>query len=428
MPPGAAQARPYRTQGVPGLGGIIKQRPEDFLVDELPLYPPSGEGEHLMFLVEKRGMSTLHMARLLAAHFAVAHQAVGYAGLKDKHAITRQHVTVHVPGKRLEDFPALNHPSLTILWADYHNAKLRRGHLAGNGFSIRIRGVKPQQALHAHKALAVLARRGVANFVGGQRFGAWGVNHRIGLALVLGEADRACDLLLGPLDHAPDDQSRSLYAQGRYADALEALPRSARAEARVLAGLARGAPPDRAIWKMGKTELGFMGSALQSWAFNAVLAARMEDGGLDELRPGDVAWVHGARSTTFLVPDDDDADDLRRRLAALEISPTGPLWGPSMRRAGGPTDQAERDALASCGLTPEAVDAFARAHRGVLEGARRPLRVPLASPDVEGGVDEHGPFVRCGFELPRGAYATEVLAEVMKPEGPLDPGPAGADA
>src|SRR5689334_18599213 len=111
MDPHLVPAR-YLTAGVPGIGGRIRERPEDFLVDEQPLYQPSGEGEHVYLLVEKRNMSTMHAARVLAAHFKVDQSAVGHAGLKDRVAVTRQVFSVHVPGKKPEDFPMLVHEKM----------------------------------------------------------------------------------------------------------------------------------------------------------------------------------------------------------------------------------------------------------------------------------------------------------------------------
>src|SRR3954469_15654714 len=115
----------YLTADLPPLGGWIKERPEDFLVDEQPAYQPCGEGEHLYLFVEKRGLSTLRAARILAQHFVVHERAVGHAGLKDKRAVTRQVFSVHIPGKRLENFPELRHERMGVLWADYHTNKLR---------------------------------------------------------------------------------------------------------------------------------------------------------------------------------------------------------------------------------------------------------------------------------------------------------------
>lgn len=407
----------YRSDAIPGTGGVLKQREEDFLVDELPLYPPNGQGEHFMMLVEKRGLSTLQLVSILARHFDIPRNAVGYAGLKDRHAITRQHITVHVPGRRIEDFPSLQHDRVQILWIDRHDRKLRRGHLEGNGFSIRVRGVSMQAALQAHRTLEILEAKGMPNGFGQQRFGQWGTNHRIGRALVLGRAEEACDLLLGPTPAAAGDPSREAYAAGDLKGAFEALPRSAEAERRVLCALLHGKRPNQAIARLGKTETTFMVSALQGAILNDVLHERMRRGMLDTLVEGDIAVVHGARRTTFMVSAEEAASpETAERLSRLEVSPTGPLWGPKMRLAGGEIARMERAALEAHGLTPESIEQFAKKHRGGIDGDRRPLRVPLRYPQVEGGADEHGTYVRCGFELPRGSFATEAMAEVMKPD------------
>lgn len=412
-----APERPYRSEGVPGIGGVLKQREDDFLVDELPLYPPSGEGEHLMLFVEKRGLSSSYMVGLLARHFGVREGDIGYAGLKDKLAITRQHVTVHVPGKKPEDFPSLQDERVTILWADLHDRKMRRGHLAGNGFSIRVRQVNPQGVLHAHKSLRILEAKGMANWVGEQRFGQWGTNHLIGRALVRGDVQEACDLLLGPTPGGHTDDARVAYAQGDYAEALHATPLSAQGERRVLDALVQGKSPNRAIQRLGRTETGFMVSALQSAMFNAVLGERMRAGTLDTLMEGDVAVVHGSTRTTFLVSAEEAASpEMAERLAKIEVSPTGPMWGPSMRWAMGEPAEIETAVLEKFGVTLEELERFAKKNRGAMDGDRRPLRVPLRYPQVEGGADAHGTYIRCGFELPKGSYATEAMAEVMKPD------------
>lgn len=414
---GGAGRAMYRTEGVPGIGGVLKQREDDFLVDELPLYPPSGQGEHLMLFVEKRGLSSSYMVGILAKHFGVRTGDIGYAGLKDKMAITRQHVTVHVPGRKPEDFPALRDDRLQILWADLHDRKLRRGHLAGNGFSIRVREVSPQAALHAHRTLAILEAKGLANVVGEQRFGLHNTNHLLGRAMVAGDWQEACDLLLGPTPEGHTDDSRAAYAAGDFAGALHAMPRSAQGERRVLDSLVRGQGPKRAMQRLGRTETAFMVSALQSAIFNAVLEERMRDGTIDTVLEGDVAVVHGATRTTFVVSAEEaGSTEMAERVARLEVSPTGPMWGGTMRRTQGRPAEIEEAALERFGITVENLERFARKNRGTMDGDRRPLRVPLRYPQVEGGADEHGTYVRCGFELPKGSFATQAMAEVMKPD------------
>jgi tRNA pseudouridine13 synthase len=409
---------PWLTAAIPGICGRIRERPEDFLVDEQPLYQPSGAGEHIYLLVEKRNLGTLQAARTLARHFGVHESAVGYAGLKDKRAITRQVFSIHTPGKGPEDFPMLAHERMSILWADLHANKLRRGHLAGNRFSIKVRGVAPTAALPASRALAMLAARGVPNRIGEQRFGYRGRNHLVGLAMVLHDPRGAVDALLGPAE-GPDQQSaaRELYREGRYAEALEAFPREFRTERVVLGALSRGATWAQAVGAMPRPEQDYFLAAFQSAVFTRVLDGRLAAGRLADLGPGDLAFKHDSRAV-FAVGESELAGEtgaeLRRRLAAFEISPSGPMWGPQMMRAGGQVDEAELAALEAGGASLAVVEAFGVKRPGRMPGERRALRVPLTDPDVEGGVDEHGPYVRLAFDLPRGAFATTVLAEVMK--------------
>lgn len=409
------QPRRFLTADHPAIGGVIKQRPEDFLVEEIPAYQPSGAGEHICMFLEKRSLSTLDMVEILARHFEVSPRAIGYAGLKDKAAITRQMVTVHVPGKKMEDFPEIREERIGVLWADYHSNKVRIGHLKGNRFSIRIRGVKPTDALVAHRVLGALEKSGVPNRFGEQRFGYLENNHMIGGAILRGDWAGAVAHLLGPAEGHPNDQreSRAAFAAGDYREAFAAMPWSLRTERAVLRELSRGIGPKRALRAAGKTVLGYYLTAWQSAVFNDVLEARLEAGTLGVLEEGDVAQKHENLACFDVDGEVLRAEDTAGRLARLEISPSGPMWGPEMKRAQGGVGAREIAALERAGLSVEALEAFDG--KGVVfQGARRPLRVPLRDPDVEGGVDEVGPFVRCAFELPRGAFATVVMREVMK--------------
>ncbi|HYE63509.1 MAG TPA: tRNA pseudouridine(13) synthase TruD [Phycisphaerales bacterium] len=409
--------RQYITADIPGIGGQIKQRPEDFLVDEIPQYTPSGEGEHIYLTVTKRGLSTMEMVEVLARHFGVHRRAIGYAGLKDKHAITRQMVSVHVPGKKIEHFPELRNERLAIVGADYHANKLRPGHLKGNRFSVRIRNVKPTDVLAADRVLRRLAKVGVPNRVGEQRFGMLENNHLVGRHLITGDFDAAVRELLGANAAHPElnAEARRLFAEGRYQEAGDLYPRSARTEQRVLYRLSKGASPPEAMLALDEPILRYYFSAFQSAVFNAVLDGRVSTGTLATLAPGDLAVKH-ENLAVFAVDDAVAADpETAARLARFEISPSGPMWGGSMVRAGGETGVREQAVLESFGVTPAQLETFDSKSPFKLEGKRRPLRVPVIDPEVEGGVDEHGPYVRCAFELPKGSFATVVLREVMKP-------------
>lgn len=405
------------TADIPGTGGTIKQRPEDFLVEEIPLYEPSGAGEHIYLFVEKRSMSTGELVTLLASHFGVARRAIGYAGLKDKRAITRQVMSVHAPGRKIEDFPMIRHERAAVLWSDYHENKLRPGHLRGNRFSIRVRGAPVRGVLNARRALLRLAEAGAPNRVGEQRFGPVGLNHLVGRAILLGRDGEALSYLLGPVagDSGPMNEARVAFARGDFRGALERFPRAARAEQTALRALVRGSDAAGAVRSIDPGARGFFVSAFQSAVFNAVLDERLERGALGALAAGDVAMKHDNRAM-FAVEAGSEGG-LAGRLARLEISPTGPMWGPRMMRASGATDAVEVGALERAGVPLERVLALDPRTASLVEGTRRPLRVPVGDPEVEAGADEHGEFIRCAFDLPRGAFATVVLREVMKPEG-----------
>ena len=273
---------------------MIKQRPEDFLVDEQPQYQPVGSGEHIYMLVQKRGLSTMEMVDIIAAHFGVRRMAVGYAGLKDKHAITRQVVSVHVPGKKIEDFPEVRNDKIGVLWADYHVNKLRPGHLRGNRFSSSIRNVKPTDVVTAHARARQAGEVGVPNRVGEQRFGMLENNHLVGRAIVAGAFEEAVNLLVGPSSLHPEfnPEARQLFSEGKYAEAVAAYPRGARTEQRVLYQLSRGHDFKRAILSLEEPMLRYYLSAFQSAVFNAVLDGRVAEGSLGTLPrrgPGDQA-------------------------------------------------------------------------------------------------------------------------------------------
>ncbi len=412
----------FVTGDVPAVGGEIKQRHEDFLVEEIPLYNPGGEGEHIYLLIEKRDLSTTQAVDIIAHHFGVPDRAVGYAGMKDRRAVTRQVISVHVPGKKPEDFPSLRHDKLTVLWADLHANKLRLGHLKGNRFSIKIRGVKATGALHADKVLRTLEKTGVPNFFGEQRFGNRLNNHRLGRFDLMGRHQELLDELLGPDPDYPDfnPEARACYQRGQFEQAVQHFPSQQPTERAAVKALARGASARKVVESLHVRQRQFWVNAFQSALFNKVLAARIESGTIGTFVEGDLAFRHVGGAVFKITAEELVRDELPGRLASLEISPSGPIWGHRMTEAGGGVGELERRVLDESGVTLEQLEKFHR-RIGFTGGGRRPLRVPVRDPIVEGGVDEHGEYVRCAFELPSGAYATLVMREVMKTSG-LDEG------
>nr|WP_321265494.1 tRNA pseudouridine(13) synthase TruD [uncultured Sulfurimonas sp.] len=164
----------------------FKQTPRDFVVEEIPLYEFSGEGEHLILFVRKKGLTTTEMVGIFARYLGIKNRDIGYAGLKDKHAMTKQYISIHKQHEEmLENF---THESIKIVSKTYHNNKIRIGHLRGNRFFIKVKKVNPTNAKKIDEALKNIAKFGMPNFFGYQRFGNDGDNHILGEKIAKGEA------------------------------------------------------------------------------------------------------------------------------------------------------------------------------------------------------------------------------------------------
>ena len=174
-----------RAYGEPLLRARMRVMPEDFFVEEIDAFAASGSGEHLLLSIEKRGMNTVFAAQRIARWAGVADSAIGYAGLKDRHALTRQRFSVWLPKKVAPDIAALDGDGLTVLASQWHSRKLPRGALAGNRFVLALRDVVGERdAIDAR--LQAIAAGGVPNYFGEQRFGRGGSNVAQALAMFAG--------------------------------------------------------------------------------------------------------------------------------------------------------------------------------------------------------------------------------------------------
>jgi tRNA pseudouridine13 synthase len=174
-----------QAHGAPVLSATIRGVPEDFFVEEIDGFAASGEGEHLLLLVEKRGMNTAFAAARIAQWAGVGEMAIGYAGLKDRHAVTRQRFSVHLPRRIAPDIEALQSGELRVLGHAWHAKKLPRGALAGNRFELVLRDVQgSRDAIDAR--LRAIAGDGLPNYFGEQRFGRDGGNIDNVLAMFAG--------------------------------------------------------------------------------------------------------------------------------------------------------------------------------------------------------------------------------------------------
>ena len=390
------------TDDLPGIGGIIRQHPEDFWVSEIPAYAPSGSGQHVLFEIEKVGISTQGAIRRIARPLGVPPARIGSAGLKDKHAITRQWLSVE--GLSPQAVQALDLDDIRILSAERHRNRLKIGHLRGNRFAIRVRELGCDDPLERAAAIVqVLRARGLPNGFGPQRFGIRQNTQFLGQALIRRDPSAFLAHYLGMPrsdDPPPIAAARAAYERADLTAALDAWPSRGDPEYRLLVRLVAGDSPERAVRSIPRSLRRLYVSAYQSYLFNRLLADRLPS--LDRLELGDLAIKH-ANGAYFCV---DDPTTEQPRADALEISPSGPIFGHKMRVAEGEPGERERAVLHGARLTTESF----RLGSGLnMRGNRRPLRVPLTDVSLE--LDD-GLVLR--FALPAGAYATNLLAEVTK--------------
>ncbi len=345
MPPATDVDALPRLTGEPPLIGVYRATPEDFRVDEVPAYLPEGEGDHLFVRFEKTGLDTPQAVRRIASVLGVDPKNAGWAGLKDRHAVTRQWASflfgdpAKLEGAEIE--------GVRVLEAARHRNKLRTGHLSANRFELVVRCDEVAGLEEAQRRLGDLERRGVPAYYGEQRFGRDGHN---------------------------------LVAARRW--------------------LVEGgkAPRDRFRRKLYV-------STLQASIFNDLLAARVTEGTMDDVVPGDLLRKE---DTGGLFASERTEDD-RPRAARFEVSATGPMFGARMRWPEGEAAEREEAALREAGLTRADLERF----RSSGEGTRRPYRFKLGDPAIEPVPDG----IRLCFTLPSGAYATVVLRELVRAPG-----------
>lgn len=400
---------PLLTAEMGGVGGTIKSRPEDFVVEEVPLYQPSGQGTHVYARLEKKGISTPDAVGRIARGLNIHPGQIGYAGLKDARAVTRQWISIeHVS---LEQLGQLSISDISLSQFKHHSNKIKVGHLAGNRFVIRVRkpAVPMEQAgATAEEILAVLKQRGVPNYYGPQRFGMRGDSHVLGRAIICNEAQGFLDVFLGGAmasDPPVAQAAREHYDRGEYQQAHDLWPMSARGRRRALEGLMKPkATAGRAVRAVDKKPKRFFVSALQSALFNRVLAGRMPD--IDKLTGGDLAYKHDS-GACFGV---EDVEAEQPRCEAFAISPSGPIFGYQMKFADGGAGALERRVLEEAGLSTEVF----RSGPYKIKGTRRPLRFRPRNTQVSTGRDEVSEYLELEFELDSGCYATTLVQEITK--------------
>jgi tRNA pseudouridine13 synthase len=293
------------------------------------------------------------------------------------------------------------------LSASRHRNKLKLGHLAGNSFTLRVRGVESDAQEKAEAILAVLCKRGVPNYFGSQRYGGLGNSHLIGRAILQRDFKGAIDAIMGDPAKVRDDhwrQAVEAYHQGDLVGSLEHFPGHCRTERELLQRLIKRPEAfERALDAVSPRLKKLYLSAYQSSLFDRVLEQRLKT--FDKVYVGDLAYRHD-NGACFLV---EDSAAEEKRAQEFEISPTGPMFGYKMTLPAGAPREAEEKILQEELLTMEEFNLPGGLR---MDGERRPLRVPLQN--LSTMADEEG--LTLNFSLPRGVYATTVLREIMKSE------------
>jgi tRNA pseudouridine13 synthase len=343
----------YITKELPGVGGKIREKAEYFSVEEIPLYNPSGDGNHLYVNLTREGMTTRDIQKHLAGIFNVKPEKVGCAGMKDKNAKVIQTFSIEVGNQEsdfVEDFiqdsmeKITQTLSVTVNWARLHNNKIRIGHLIGNMFKIRITGLSMEPIIALERANAIanqINKTGVPNFYGPQRFGFDGEN-----------VDRGLEII-----------------QGKYS------------------------PDDKWLRRL-------LISSYQSYLCNRYLAKRVETGNFARILEGDIAKKHDTGGM-FKV---EDSTKEQPRYDSNEISFTAPIYGSGMTETTGIAGKMEAQVLEESEVTMEQLD------KAGANGTRRLGRIFV--PDIVIKGEENTLILT--FSLPKGAFATTILREIMK--------------
>lgn len=307
-PPAIDLTLPYLTDEIGGIGGVIRARPKDFIVEEIDLYQPSGIGPHLYVNITKKGQNTRDVQRQLAKLFRIKPQNVGTAGLKDKNAVTTQTISILL-GDRMSARDATelieNKLDLTVNWAEFHSNKLRAGHLIGNKFKVTMTKIPMSTGKamdRVHQVVDIIHQKGLPNYYGEQRTGTTREKILEGWKIINGEK-RIKDRWLSKL----------------------------------------------------RT------SGFQSYLCNRYLAERVNRGQFETLVKGDIAKKHDTGGIFWV----NELETDQPRFVAKEISFTAPIYGHKMSKPIGASALLEEEILDESGITMDTLK------RAKLTGTRR---------------------------------------------------------
>lgn len=402
-----------------GIGGSIRNQYEDFYVEEIPEIIPTGEGPNVWVWIEKIGRTTLDVVLDIARDLHIDRKRMGFAGMKDKKALTRQWICIANMDSE-EQFRQIE--NLDIYKTDFlkitrGRKKLRMGQLKGNKFRILIRDLDDieKSAEVANEVLNELEVTGVPNYFGWQRFGRPRTNtHLVGEALIHNDLAEAVRRYVGnpSEDESLENQkARQAYDDGDLEKSLELMGKGMRYEKMIVRQLIKdskkGELDDKAymnaIHALPKPLQRMFVHAYQSYLFNDVVSRRVEMG-INKYIEGDIIIDNDEN-----IVRDKTSDEYQEMIDNFEVNPTVPLFGTKVPFAGGEVGEMEKSVLESYGLEKSDFEVPKMPRLGS-HGLRRALRFQVW--DASAKATDEG--VLAEFSINKGSYATAVLREVMK--------------
>ena len=402
-----------------GIGGTIRNQYEDFYVEEIPEIIPDGEGPNVYVWIEKLGRTTLDVVLDIARDLHISRKRMGFAGMKDKKAITRQWICIANMDseEQFKQVEALDIYKTDFLKVVRGRKKLRMGQLRGNKFRILVKDLDDieKSADVANEVLGELQKTGVPNYFGWQRFGKpRTITHLVGEALVENDLEKAVGVYIGnPQDDESEEnqKARQAYDDGNFEEALDLMGKGMRYEKMMLKELVRaskkGELTDKAymnaLHALPKPLQRMFVHAYQSYLFNEAVSKRVEMG-MDKYIEGDIII-----DTEEHIVRDKTPEEFQELIDNFQASPTCPLYGTKVPFAGGEVGKMEENILTNYNITKADFEVPKMPRLGS-HGLRRSMRFQVwdasATPTDDG--------LLCEFSIDKGSYATAVLREVMK--------------
>jgi tRNA pseudouridine13 synthase len=415
-----------------GIGGTIRNKYEDFYVEEIPEIIPEGEGPNIWIWIEKVGRTTLDVMLDISRDLHIDRKRMGFAGMKDKKALTRQWICVSNMDSE-QQFQQVQNISEDIYKTKFlkivrGRKKLRMGQLEGNKFKILIKDVNDlndaenpnevisEATIRASNILKKLEKTGVPNYFGWQRFGKPRTNtHLVGEALIHNDLKEAVRLYIGnPSSEERNENqlARKAYDDGNLEESFELMPKGMRYEKMMIKELLKESKKKdvlddvsykRAINALPKPLQRMFVNAYQSFLFNDVVSHRVAMG-MDKYFDGDIL----IDSEEHIVRDK-SSDEFQNLVSNFSVDQTCPLFGTKVPFAEGVVGEMEKSILKKYNLTKEDFECPKMPRLGS-HGLRRAMRFHIW--DTNAIATDEGVVVE--FSINKGSYATAVLREIMK--------------